>query len=354
MSDYYQVLGVAPTASAAEIRQAYARLAREKHPDRFTDPAEKQRAQTAFQDITTAFNTLVNPRSRAGVRRRSATSPCSAPPRRSRRDAFERAQPLLEGGGLEEAVTLLRTAVHHAPDQAAYHAALGRALAPRPRARAGRGPGPRARDPARAAERRRPSRTSRPCSRGRACGCARRRRWRRRSASPPATRGSRASPPSWGWARRERHEDHLRGAQRRRPQAEGQRGRALPQSRPEALRRGGRHGRPRRGRGRLPRRGGRHQRVRDPHRRQRGDHLAVRPRRLDLLRGQPAEDRDPPRQPAGPGGHPGERGVRGHGDHRGRGAGGRRPPRTSPTWATAASTCGAAARSPSSPATTPG
>ena len=36
----------ARTATAAEVRQAYLRLAREKHPDRFADPAEKARAQT--------------------------------------------------------------------------------------------------------------------------------------------------------------------------------------------------------------------------------------------------------------------------------------------------------------------
>jgi Flp pilus assembly protein TadD len=48
------------------------------------------------------------------------------------RDAFERAQPLVEAGRLDDALTLLRTAVHHAPDEVAYHVALGRALARTP------------------------------------------------------------------------------------------------------------------------------------------------------------------------------------------------------------------------------
>ncbi len=128
MSDYYQLLGIAPAASAAEVRQAYARLAREKHPDRFTDPAAKQRAQAEFQDITTAFNTLVNPRSREEYDQ-ARHRPQPRTPEEIARDAFERAHPLVEAGQLEEAVTLLRTAVHHAPGEAAYYAALGRALA---------------------------------------------------------------------------------------------------------------------------------------------------------------------------------------------------------------------------------
>jgi curved DNA-binding protein CbpA len=127
MTDYYQLLGVTPSASAAEVRQAYARLAREKHPDRFTDPAAKRQAQAAFQEITTAFNALVNPRSRQEYDE-SRHKPTPRTPEEVATDAFERAQPLLEAGQPEDALTLLRTAVHHAPGQAAYHAALGRAL----------------------------------------------------------------------------------------------------------------------------------------------------------------------------------------------------------------------------------
>ena len=127
MSDHYQLLGVAPSASPAEIRQAYARLAREKHPDRFSDPAEKARAEKAFQEITAAFNELMNPdRRRAYDEKRNRPTPRT--PEEIAADAFERAQPALEAGQIEEAITLLRTAVHHAPGQAAYHAALGRAL----------------------------------------------------------------------------------------------------------------------------------------------------------------------------------------------------------------------------------
>jgi len=127
MSDHYQLLGVPPSASAAEIRQAYLRLARERHPDRFADPAEKQRAQVALQEITTAFNTLVNPRRRQEYDE-TRHKPQPRTPEEVGRDAFERGQACLEQGSLDDALTLLRTAVHHDPGQAAYHAALGRAL----------------------------------------------------------------------------------------------------------------------------------------------------------------------------------------------------------------------------------
>ena len=127
MADYYQLLGVTPQASASEIRQAYARLAREKHPDRFMDPEEKQKAQRTFQDITTAFNALTNPKSRQEYDA-ARDKPVPRTPEEIATDAYERSQAALEAGQLDEAVTLLHTAVHHAPGQVAYQLALGRAL----------------------------------------------------------------------------------------------------------------------------------------------------------------------------------------------------------------------------------
>jgi curved DNA-binding protein CbpA len=127
MADYYQLLGVTPQASVAEIRKAYALIARDKHPDRFQDPQAKQSAQKAFQELTTAFNTLTNPRSRQEYDA-ARDKPVPRTPEEIAKDAYERAQPLVEAGQLGEAVTLLQTAVHHAPGQVAYLLALGRTL----------------------------------------------------------------------------------------------------------------------------------------------------------------------------------------------------------------------------------
>ncbi len=128
MADFYGRLGVGSAASSAEIRQAYLRLARDRHPDRFTDPIEKRQAEAEFQDITTAFNTLVNPRTRQEYDDALAR-PQPRGPAEMAADAYARALPLLEQGQVEDAVALLRAAVHHAPSVAAHHAALGGALA---------------------------------------------------------------------------------------------------------------------------------------------------------------------------------------------------------------------------------
>ncbi|HXB55720.1 MAG TPA: DnaJ domain-containing protein [Vicinamibacteria bacterium] len=127
MTDYYQILGVSSTAVPAEIRRAYMQLAKERHPDRFSDPTEKERAQSFFKDLTAAFNTLFNENSRREYDA-ERERPHPVGPVEMAKDAFERAAKMLEAGQHADAVTLLRTAVHHMPGEARYHHALGRAL----------------------------------------------------------------------------------------------------------------------------------------------------------------------------------------------------------------------------------
>jgi molecular chaperone DnaJ len=58
--DYYQVLGVAPDASAEEIKKVYRKLARELHPDVNPDPQTQER----FKEVTIAYEILSDPEKR--------------------------------------------------------------------------------------------------------------------------------------------------------------------------------------------------------------------------------------------------------------------------------------------------
>jgi curved DNA-binding protein CbpA len=132
MGDHYETLGVSRTALIGEIRKAYLTIARERHPDRFTDAAEKVRAQELFQKATEAFNTLTNERARAEYDAELA-KPKLTTPEEIAADAYARGVRQLEGRDVTGAVELFRQAVYLMPQEARYHGALGHALSSDPR-----------------------------------------------------------------------------------------------------------------------------------------------------------------------------------------------------------------------------
>src|SRR3982750_4188133 len=59
--DYYESLGVSRTASDAEIKKAFRKLAREYHPDVAKD---KKKAEEKFKEINEAYEVLSDPAKR--------------------------------------------------------------------------------------------------------------------------------------------------------------------------------------------------------------------------------------------------------------------------------------------------
>ena len=62
--DYYAILGVPKTASQAEIKSAFRKLARQYHPD-VVNPSEKAEAEKRFKEINEAYDVLKDEQKRA-------------------------------------------------------------------------------------------------------------------------------------------------------------------------------------------------------------------------------------------------------------------------------------------------
>jgi len=65
MRDYYAILEVSPTASQETIREQYLLLIQAWHPDKFSNTAQKAKAEEISKEINTAYDVLKNPQKRA-------------------------------------------------------------------------------------------------------------------------------------------------------------------------------------------------------------------------------------------------------------------------------------------------
>ena len=74
MKDHYQILEVQPDASQAEIREQYLFLIQAWHPDKFSNPAQKRKAEEKTKDINAAYEILRNSVKRAEYDRSTRSS----------------------------------------------------------------------------------------------------------------------------------------------------------------------------------------------------------------------------------------------------------------------------------------
>jgi hypothetical protein len=64
MRDYYQILGLPPSASDQELKRRYRFLTQAYHPDKFRSPEHKAQGEAEVKVINEAYNVLIDPQKR--------------------------------------------------------------------------------------------------------------------------------------------------------------------------------------------------------------------------------------------------------------------------------------------------
>ncbi|HSS22338.1 MAG TPA: DnaJ domain-containing protein [Pyrinomonadaceae bacterium] len=148
-TNHYEVLELTEEAKLTEIKDAYYAMARRYHPDRFhLKSGTKQHAEigTVFARITHAYDTLVNPETRATydlTLMRTKKLAQTAKPKDAADDdlddldsggsraehSFKEGFAALDQGRFESAIQYLATAVRLDPQDARFRAYYGKALA---------------------------------------------------------------------------------------------------------------------------------------------------------------------------------------------------------------------------------
>jgi curved DNA-binding protein CbpA len=134
--DYYEVLGVWPTADADSIKKSYFKLARMHHPDIVGQSgAEGDQASRDFKLINEAFSILSDAVKRREfdekLKRRSgggAVTERHEADKRSAQLAFEQAKTAMRHNRYDKAVVLLKSAINYDDSNPAYHSWYGFSL----------------------------------------------------------------------------------------------------------------------------------------------------------------------------------------------------------------------------------
>ena len=127
MVDYYSILGVPKTATKAQIKEAYLKVARENHPDRFRDSEKRSRAAEAIQAINESYNHLRDEKLRREYD--ESLSRVVLPPHERAERYYKNGMMREEIAEYAEALKFFYEAIQLEPDNALYMGAAARVLA---------------------------------------------------------------------------------------------------------------------------------------------------------------------------------------------------------------------------------
>jgi len=134
--DFYQVLGVWPSADVDTIKKAYFKLAKVHHPDVVAQKGAPDSGEVDFKLINEAFAILSDPVKRGEFDQKlKQKKGDTGPPERKEADkrsaqlAFEQARTAMKANRFDKAVVLLKSAIKYDEGNPAYHSYYGFALA---------------------------------------------------------------------------------------------------------------------------------------------------------------------------------------------------------------------------------
>jgi len=134
-ADYYETLSITKSATAVEIQEAYHKLARQFHPDRFQSKEftkeDHQKAQRVFSAVNEAYFTLKSPDTRVAYNAylvESAAGKAGPKQENEEQEAalfFQNSRTLIAKGEYTQAVEQLKRCVWMRPENVEYQYYLG-------------------------------------------------------------------------------------------------------------------------------------------------------------------------------------------------------------------------------------